>query len=63
MVNNKIKLKCKKDWILDGEVGYYEGKIYEGFSGTLNNGIRSFEVKGELGRTGNFYEGSDYFNV
>lgn len=63
---NIIKLECKEDWILNGEVHFKKGKVYEGkwMKNEFRQGINTFYVKGDGGlRAGNFHSGSDYFDI
>lgn len=61
-----IKLKCKKDWALDGVTHFKKGEIYEGEwkENNIRLGFHTFYVSGGKGLiAGSFHSGSDYFDI
>jgi len=60
----KEKLICKKDWILNGKIGYTKGKEYEIIDKEINNHFNSILIKADgCNFEGWFHSGSDYFDV
>lgn len=61
----KSKLKCKKDWTLDGITHFKKDEYYYGHlkKDYIRKGIDTFIVKDKYGIKANFHTGSDYFDI